>query len=437
VKLALVAQRYGAEINGGAELHARYIAERLATRHEVEVLTTCARDYVTWADAYPAGETEVNGVPVFRYSVSEPRDPAAFGRRSAGVFDATHSIADELTWLRSEGPTSPALIDAVARRSSAYDFLVFFSYRYYHAYHGIRRAADRAVLVPTAERDEAMGLAIFPPIFRGVRAVMYNSPEEQALIRAASGNDDVPGVVVGVSSRMPARAEPDRFRQKYGLHGPFILYIGRIDANKGCDELFRFFRAFPAAQSGRLQLVLIGSSVLPVPDHPSIHHLGFVSDGDKFDALAASEALVMPSFYESLSMVAIEAWALGRPVLANARCDVLQGQCLRSNGGLFYSNAAEFAEALFVLTGSRVLNRTLGLNGREYFQRHYTWPVIDRKYDDMLALLCDDNAAGRTRPAIESLPGWFTQRRRIVPPARERLASLPSGPVYRGSNGRS
>jgi glycosyltransferase involved in cell wall biosynthesis len=287
VKLALVAQRYGAEINGGAELHARYIAERLATRHEVEVLTTCARDYVTWADAYPAGETEVNGVPVFRYSVSEPRDPAAFGRRSAGVFDATHSIADELTWLRSEGPTSPALIDAVARRSSAYDFLVFFSYRYYHAYHGIRRAADRAVLVPTAERDEAMGLAIFPPIFRGVRAVMYNSPEEQALIRAASGNDDVPGVVVGVSSRMPARAEPDRFRQKYGLHGPFILYIGRIDANKGCDELFRFFRAFPAAQSGRLQLVLIGSSVLPVPDHPSIHHLGFVSDGDKFDSRQA------------------------------------------------------------------------------------------------------------------------------------------------------
>ena len=244
MKLAVAVQRYGADINGGAELHARYIAERLARHAEVEVVTTCARNYVTWRNERPPGVETVNGVPVRRFPVDRERDPADFGRRSARVFEQRHSIEDELAWLKSEGPTSRALVDYLTNQ--AFDFVILFSYRYYHAYHAARRLPAKAVLVPTAERDPAVALGIFGPVFRSVRAIM------------------------------------------------------------------------------------------PVPQHPRIHHLGFLADQDKFDAMAAADLLIMPSYFESLSMVALEAWALGRPVLANGRCDVLKGQCIRSNAGLYY-----------------------------------------------------------------------------------------------------
>jgi glycosyltransferase involved in cell wall biosynthesis len=427
VKLAVVVQRYGADINGGAELHARYIAERLARRHQVDILTTCARDYVTWADAYPPGEDQVNGVRVRRFSVARERRPEDFSRWSLRVFEERHSLADELAWLRSEGPTSPALVAHLASQRDVYDYFIFFSYRYYLAFHGVRAVPDRAILVPTAERDPAVGLALFSPIFRAVRAIMYNSLEERAMIGAIAHNQAVPGVVVGVSSHVPDRVDAARFRQKHGITGPFVLYVGRIDENKGCGELFRFFLSQPAALSGALQLVLLGNSILPIPDHPSIRHLGFVSDEDKFNALAACEALVMPSFLESLSMVTVEAWALGRPVLANGRCDVLAGQCLRSNAGLFYENGAEFSEALHLLWTDRVLNRRLGQSGREYFQRHYAWPVVDDKYEAMLASLAAADRRGQAASTLEPLPGWLARRRRTIAPAREVLAAVPAG----------
>jgi hypothetical protein len=205
MRLAVVVQRYGADINGGAELHARYIAERLSRHAQVEVLTTCARDYVTWKNELPAGVEQVNGVAVRRFPVSHERNPHDFGRRSQRVFEKTHSIADELGWLRSEGPASPALISHVERTAADLDFLILFSYRYYHAWHLGRRVPGKAVLVPTAERDAAIGLSIFGPVFRGVRALMYNSHEERAMIEAASGNTAVPGVVVGVASAASSR----------------------------------------------------------------------------------------------------------------------------------------------------------------------------------------------------------------------------------------
>lgn len=429
MKLAVVVQRYGGDIAGGAELHARYIAERLARHHDVHVLTTCARDYVTWRNELPAGEDEVNAVPVRRFPVARPRVPEDFGRRSALVFERPHSIADELAWLESEGPASPALVRYVSRSARDYDFFLFFSFRYYHAYFGARAVPGRAILVPTAERDPAVGVSIFGPLFRGVRALMYNSFEERRLIHAVSGNRDVPGVVVGVGSDLPERTAPARFRQRYGLDGPFVIYVGRIDENKGCRELFAFFQQYVAASRSRLSLVLVGTAVLPVPDHPRIRHLGFLPDADKFDAIAAADLLVMPSYYESLSMVALEAWGLGRPVLANGRCEVLRGQCIRSNAGLYYETMEEFVETLGTLEHNPRLRAALGRNGREYYRRHYTWPVIERKYLEMLDGLARADRAGAAPPAMEPLPGWIARRRRDRPPAAEVVAGLPAGPV--------
>jgi glycosyltransferase involved in cell wall biosynthesis len=427
VKLGVVVQRYGADINGGAELHARYIAERLSRHAQVEVITTCARDYVTWRNEWPAGVEQVNGITVRRFPVRHERNPYDFGRRSHHVFEHPHSIADELAWLESEGPASPALIRHLARAAGDLDFVLLFSYRYFHAWHGARRVPGKAVLVPTAERDPAIALGIFGPTFRGVRAVMYNSHEEQAMIQAACANQHVPGVVVGIGSDVPARTDAARFRQKFGIERPFAIYVGRIDENKGCGELFDFFQRYAATFPRGLDLVLVGSPIMAIPQHPRIHHLGFLSDADKFDAMAASDLLIMPSYFESLSMVALEAWALGRPVLANGRCDVLKGQCIRSAAGLYYERYQEFVETLYALESNGPLHTRLGQNGRDYFTRHYTWPVIEQKYLDMFDRLKRDDKAGQPRRPLEPLPGWLARRRRTQPPAAEVLATIPSG----------
>jgi glycosyltransferase involved in cell wall biosynthesis len=431
MRLAVVVQRYGADINGGAELHARYLAEHLSRHAEVRVLTTCARDYMSWKNDLPAGNDVINGVPVERYPVSHERDLQEFSRLSTHVFSRTHSLEDELRWLDCEGPTCPSLVKRVSQTSDTFDFLLLFSARYYQTYHSARVAAERAILVPTAERDPALGLGMFEPIFRGVRAIMYNTPEERALIQAVSGNSDVPDTVVGIGSEIPESVDAARGRRTFALDGPFVIYVGRIDANKGCVELFDFFTRYHQHSGRALTLVLVGSPVLEIPSHPYIRHLGFISEQDKFDVLAAAEALLMPSYYESLSMVVLEAWALGRPVIANAKCDVLVGQCLRSHAGLYYENVAEFAEALDLLLDDPSLATRLGENGREYYAHHYSWPVIEQKYLDMFSRLSDEPDTRRMEP----LPGWLARRRRTLMPAEQVIARLPSGPAIDHARG--
>lgn len=421
MKLAVVVQRYGADINGGAELHARYIAEGLARHADVRVLTTCARDYLTWRNEMASGQDTVNGVPVERFANRRERDLEDFARRSARVFTSRHSLHDELAWLDSEGPLCPALIDRLRRSGNEFDFVLLFSARYYQAYHGARALPDRAVLVPTAEREAAIALSMFGPIFRGVRGVMYNSPEEQAMIARLTGNEDVPGVVVGIGSDVPKDVSGERARQKFGLERPYLIYVGRIDANKGCAELFDYFVKYAARSEHPHDLVLIGTPVMPIPGHPRVRHLGFVSDADKFDAIAGASALVMPSYFESLSMVALEAWALGRPVLANAHCDVLVGQSRRSNAGLYYANAAEFAAAADRLQADEGLAAAMGRNGQAYYAKNYAWPIVEAKYLAMFERLKQEPAPRRMEP----LPGFIARRARTFPPAAEILASVP------------
>jgi glycosyltransferase involved in cell wall biosynthesis len=237
----------------------------------------------------------------------------------------------------------------------------------------------------------------------------------------------VPGVVVGVGSNIPERVQPWRAKRKFNLKRPYALYIGRIDENKGCADLFDYFLRYAAMYPDGLDLVLAGSAVLPVPKHPRIKHLGFVSDEDKFDALAGADFLVMPSPYESLSMVALEAWALGKPVLSNGHCDVLRGQTMRSNAGLYYEDFEEFAETMYALEAAGPLNQILGRNGREFFKRHYAWPVIERKYMEMFERLKKEP---QTAP-LEPMPGWFARRKKTMPASAGVVDAAPKGPVLR------
>ena len=181
-----------------------------------------------------------------------------------------------------------------------------------------------------------MELSIFERVFREPRAIVYNSYEERQMIWDAARNQDVKGDVVGVGSEVPDRVDEELFPRKIRTDRPYALYVGRIDPNKGCRLLFNYFRRYREETTSSLDLVLVGGQKMEIPDEPFIHYGGFVSDAEKWSALKNAQVLIMPSELESLSMVTLEAWSMGKPVLANGRCDVLKGQCRRSNAGLVF-----------------------------------------------------------------------------------------------------
>ena len=286
LRLAFVVQRYGDDVNGGAEYHCRLIAEHLARQHQVEVLTTCAKDYITWRNEHRAGLQVVNGVRVRRFKVKKRRDPDRFGRLSQKVFLGRHDEQDELAWLDEQGPLSPKLLAFLKRRYDEYDYFVFFSYRYYHSFYGVQAVAPKAVLVPTAERDEVIDLAIFKTLFRLPRAIVYNSVEERAMIWQKSGNRSVRGEVVGVGSDVPASIDRELFRTRQSGQNKldrYIIYIGRIDQNKGCRTLFNYYRRYREETRSPLELVLVGGKMMDIPDDPGIRYVGFFVRGGKVE----------------------------------------------------------------------------------------------------------------------------------------------------------
>jgi glycosyltransferase involved in cell wall biosynthesis len=384
MRVAFVVQRYGLEINGGAELHCRYVAERLAKYADVEVLTTCARDYINWRNHYNEGIEQINGIPVRRFRVKKERDPLSFGRLQDDLLRYDHKPEDELRWVDEEGPFTPELIQYIKKNQARYDFFIFFSYRYYHSFHGINAVPHKSLLVPTAEEDSVIRFQIFRGLFNLPQGFLYNSVEEKRLINCLSSNYQVPGVVVGVGSEIPQTTNPESFRKKFGVNSPFVLYIGRIDENKGCNQLFDYFLRYQSETRSGLKLVLIGSEVTKIPNHPAIIHTGFLEDQEKYDALSACELLVMPSFFESLSMVLLEAWALGKPTLANANCRVLMGQSIRSNAGLFYTDYEDFKRCLHYYGKEPDLRSVLGANGKRFYHDNYRWEIIEKKYMNLL-----------------------------------------------------
>ncbi len=384
-KIAFVVQRYGLEVNGGAELECRQLAEHMKDRYHIEVITTKAIDYVTWKDEYLQDEEMLNGVTVKRFSVAEPRDNAAFNRLSETVLMGRSSKQEEELWMQKQGPRSTALIAYLKNHKDDYDAFVFFTYLYYTTYFGLREVADKAILVPTAHDEMPIYLKIFQDMFRLPRGIFYQTKEEMAFVErkfsvASIPNNDGFG---GVGVETPDVVSAEAFRQTYGLQD-FILYIGRIDEHKGCKNLFAYFTEYKKRHPGDLKLVLMGKEVINVPDSEDIVSLGFVTDEDKFNGLAACRFLILPSQFESLSMVVLEAMQMRKPVLVNGKCDVLRGHCVRSNGGLYYRDYYEFEGCMEYLFSHPKVCQQMGENGRRYVQENYQWDVIVGRLSDLV-----------------------------------------------------
>jgi glycosyltransferase involved in cell wall biosynthesis len=381
VKLACVIHRFGSDIAGGSESHCRAIAEHLAATHEVTVITSCAKDHVTWANHYPAGESLDGRLRVIRFPTVRRRNLARFRDVSRVVFSGRSSIAEQDEWFRENGPEAPDLLDFLRQRGSAYDRVLFWSYRYFQTYFGLPLVAGRAVLLPTAEEDPLIHASALDRFFTLPAGYLFLTPEEADLItqRVPVG---VPSAVIGSGLDPVARQEPSPL-SGLGVADPFVLYLGRVDPNKGCDALIRHFSRY--VDGGRsIQLVMAGPVNMPVADHPAIRVLGFVDHDVREALLARARVLMMPSPYESLSMVLLEAWNHALPALVNARCAVLRGQVRRANGGLYYRTGAEFRAALDCLIERPEMAQTLGAQGLAYLDREYRWPIVMGKIERLL-----------------------------------------------------
>ena len=405
MRLALVVQRYGEEVHGGAELHARLLAQRLAARHDIEVLTSCARDYADWKMVYPPGPAVVGGLRVLRFAHPCRND---MGRAKVPLVHKVRFLARSLLqrlpgalvarprgepaydgedYLRRQGPHCPALIEHLDGSAGRYDAVIFFTALYAPTAMGIRHWGRRSILVPLLHDEKPMYLPVFHDVLRAAGALLFNTEAERRLAQRLYGIDvSSAGLAgLGISLEKPAADELAEVSSRFGLSPGYFVYVGRIDKAKGCGELVQAFlrhlRSHPQAQ-----LVLVGKATMKLATHPRIHTVGFVSDAERDALMAGAQALVIPSRYESLSMVLLEAMLLGTPVIANAACEVLADHVRGSGAGTAYRGRRQLVAALQAMASLPPAQRArLGALGGEYVRQHCDWDHVLQVFDETLA----------------------------------------------------
>ena len=392
MRICFVVQRYGDEVNGGAEVHARQLAEHVAqyTDHEVEVATTKAIDYVTWRNEYENDEDIVNGLKVHRFPVVNERVQEKFNKISEKVAAGQADAAEQEKWMKLQGPECPALIEWLKANKDNYDRFVFLTYLYYTTYYGLQAVGKKAVLIPTAHEEWTIHIPMFRKMFELPGAFFYNTTEEKELVNRLFNTSDIPDNegIGGVGVEVPENVSAEAFREKFGIKDKFIIYVGRIDENKCCPELFTYFREYKNRhKDSSLKLVLAGKEIIKVPKADDIISLGFVSEEDKFNAIAASEFLVLPSRFESLSIVVLEALKLRRPALVTAGCNVLVGHCRRSNAAMYYNGYYEFEGCIDYLLSHEDECRAMGENGVKYVDTNYSWKNIVERLNGIMTSL--------------------------------------------------
>jgi glycosyltransferase involved in cell wall biosynthesis len=385
MKVAAVVPRYGVEVIGGCETAVRELSEWLVrcTGTEVEILTTTALDPTTWNEHYPAGTTREAGVTVHRYPVTRGRARDGDARSTALVLRAKKlTDAEQQEWFALQGPTAPALVDAAAETDA--DVLTIHPYIF-----GVgveARAAARVPVVfhPHAHDEAPLRIPAFAPLFRSSAGVVFNTLAERRLceqrfsIAARHALTLGWGVVAAEGSEADARVAT-------GLGDrPYLLCLGRVDDGKGARVLADWFVAYKERRPGPLALAFAGPVVHPPPAHPDVIVAGIVDEPVKWGLLRGAVSLVNPSAKESFSLVLLEAWVSGVPVVVNGRCAVTREHCERSGGGLWFDSYAQFEAVVDRLVGDDELRASLAARGAAYVDRSYRWPTIAGRYEAFL-----------------------------------------------------
>jgi glycosyltransferase involved in cell wall biosynthesis len=387
-KIAIVSQRYGTEVVGGAEGLAKELAENMRDLWDVTVITTCAKDYRTWENVYPEGKEEVNGVSVLRFPVDKARDFAEFSKSSFNTESKAFRLTEdqEKQYFEDQGPFCPKLIQFLEDSYDKFDAFIFMTYLYYTTVAGVPKVADKAYLISTAHDEPPFYLArTYSKIFSSLKGLIYLAEEEKALLNKVY---QIPSTVrqiagsYGVPKPVPyTAAQEQEARKKYAFlnEGEYFIYVGRASVTKRCHELMDAYQFMTHDYNIKSKLVFVGVMDLEIPEHrKDIVSVGYATEMEKSIFLNNAVALVNPSSLESLSMVVLEAWMHELPVIVNGESTVMRGLCDRSGGGVYYhSNAMLKGLMAWTLSHGRERN-LLGLYGKQYVEQNYSWDRVKK-----------------------------------------------------------
>ncbi len=393
-KICFVVQRYGQEVNGGAELLTKQYAEKLLPFYDVDVATSCAKDYITWKNEYKPGVEKISGVTVHRFYTEKTRDVECFTKITGEFYSRDFNNLEQCAdWLKQNGPICPGLNKFIIDNRDNYEVFLFMGYLYYSTTTCMLNVLHKSILIPTAHDETPIHACDYYAVqYLLPKAFIFLTEEEKKFVQKKFSNAHIPFAITGAGVDLPDEKEIEQvpFKKEYNIKGDYIVYVGRIDSGKGCNELLEYFDAYKKKYRENLNLVLVGKGVMPVPKREDIIELGFVSDLVKFAAIANAKALVLPSRQESLGIVVLEAMALGVPVLLNAHCAVLKAQAEKSDAGLYFYNQEDFIAAMRLIIERKDISERFGENGKKFVEKHYKWDVIIAKICDLVEKVCAD-----------------------------------------------
>ena len=383
-KIAFVVHRYGLDINGGAEYHCRVLAEHMTSLYEVEVLTSCAKSYTPWDNFYQPGTEQINRVTVHRFLVEQLRNDNVIEDLSKRMEWGDQSVEDE--WISQMGPYCPSIIPFLKENADQYEAVIFFTYIYYFTVKGIGLHLKNTILLPTAHDDTTIRLPIYREVFQAPKAILYNSVEERELIVKIFHTQLKRARLTCVGIDIPEEKDYRMPQHLKKYKDNYIVYVGRISAGKNFNELNRDFIEYKKRNPSSLKLIVIGKidDTMTLVYSEDIIYAGFVTEEEKTALLKGAKLLVMPSLYESLSLVILESMAVKRPILVNGKCAVLKGQCIRSNAGLYYMNYFEFEAGLNYILHNQKACSQMGENGLRFVLQNYQWEKVVADIHDLI-----------------------------------------------------
>ncbi len=419
MKFAFITPRYGAEFGTGAEHACRLLAEQIAKRHDVDVLTTTARDSSQWKNDYTEGSDRVRGALVRRFAVSTIPERSALNELARRLREGPRYRVDETNWVRQAGPWSSGLIEHIKRQHRSYDALVFFGLMHPLSVSGIEIAPDRSILFPHLHLRQELRFDLWADILMWPRAVGYFSSSERRLVHSYVGVVPQFEDVIGIGVDPPPQQSYPRhqqdpadvitedesgsdddspidesylggrgipFRRRHRLYDNFALYGGRVEPGTGCEEMLDYFDSFASGHVDDMRLVLMGVKMMTVPEAPYLRLAGVLPDRERMTAYEAASITIAPGANDLLSQSLLESLAVGTPVLANAANEAAVEHCRRANAGLYYSNRDEFVGALNVLQTPAMRER-MGENGRRYIRNHHQWDAVIGRFERLVARL--------------------------------------------------
>ena len=386
-KIAFVVPWYGDKIPGGAETELRGLIKDLQkNRIELEVLTTCVEKFVSdWnKNYYEPGDYVEDRIKIKRFKVRK-RDTKKFDKINFKLMNNQKITTEEEQKFFEEMVRSVDLENYIEKNMDDYSLFCFIPYMFGTTYYGVKKSKKKAVIIPCLHDESYAYMETIKEIFNISSASIFHAKPEQELAKRLYGMENVKTPVLGEGLDFNIPDKLEGVKEKYNLKNPYILYAGRKDEGKNVHLLLKYFSVFKEKNASiDLDLVLIGGGEIQIPKNikENVHDLGFVSIDDKYRAYANSLTLIQPSINESFSIVIMESWAVGTPVIVNDKCEVTKNFAIESNGGLYFNNYFEFEEILkFYINNPNIANK-MGQNGKEYVFKNFDREIVTKKYID-------------------------------------------------------